>query len=153
MKMKQKAQKAPKNEDTIPNCDTFSTQSTGNSAESISPVNGDSDEQIALWLSKGNIRKDPDEDNSFGLRNLNDAIILSNIEGIIEISNNDDDNEDVLFAPSTVEERQNERYARKVGIHLYVHMKQRVQSCCFLLLIISLSFPLHVSSSKSVFFV
>lgn len=110
--------------DTIPHCDTLSTESPSNSLTSISPLNGDEvdDNQwiydsIALKDENKNIEKQKNKRKN--KRSLNDGVILTHLQ-LGEITSLKDKNkkDDVLIAPSTIEERQNEKYARKVGIHL-----------------------------------
>ncbi len=97
----------------ILHCDTLSTESPSNSFASISPVfNKDVDEdEERKWLSQR-----PREE-SLNCHSLNDGIIITQMAGSITMPKTERENE-ILIAPSTIEERQNERYARKVGINL-----------------------------------
>lgn len=134
-------EKSSSDEKDIVNCDTASTQSQSSSAVSISPVSGDdSGEVIKNWLVTSNQQhehrhkrkshllrihggKEEEEESVYGHDhddgiNLNDAMVLSHIEGMISIPFQDQCENEILIAPSTIEERQNEKFARKVGIHL-----------------------------------
>lgn len=115
----QKKQQSSGAGDGILHCDTLSTESPNNSAVSMSPVNGedDNDDQNRAWLNTRLRRHDEDE-GGINQRNLNDAVILTNLRGIISIPNITTYDDDILIAPSTIEERQNEKFARKVGINL-----------------------------------
>ena len=94
-------------------CDTLSTESPSNSFASISPVfdkDNEKDEE-KKWLNQQNCKK------SLHCQSLNDGIILTQISRSITIPENERENR-ILVAPSTLEERQNEKFARKVGINL-----------------------------------
>lgn len=105
-------------------CDTLSTESPSNSITSISPVNGD-EKDNNRWIkdqpTQNEVRKIDRKTHKKRLnkQSLNDGVILSHLQiGEIISLKDDDKSDDVLIAPSTIEERQNEKYARKVGIHL-----------------------------------
>ena len=105
--------------DKILQCDTLSTESPSNSDVSISPVNGDDNEKNT-WVTNHHLNcrnKDEDDEERLNNYSLNDGIILSHIGGTVEVPRRHE-RQQILFAPSTIEERQNEKFARKVGIHL-----------------------------------
>ncbi len=109
--------------DDIPHCDTLSTESPSNSYTSISPVNGDEIDDNQ-WIfdrpANNDVRKPKKQTKrSSNKQSLNDGVILSHLQiGEIVHLKDKHERDDVLIAPSTIEERQNEKYARKVGIHL-----------------------------------
>ena len=97
---------------------TNSTESPANSAESISKVNANNDDQEPDWVKNGLNRSGKDKGYTKISTSPKNKITLSNIGGIASIPNQSFLNEEILVAPSTIEERQNEKYARKVGINL-----------------------------------
>ena len=104
----------------ILHCDTLSTESPTNSFASISPLNGDHDEDN-LWIRNqpgSRIDRGRNNVNETKKQSLNDGVILSHLQIDEIISKKSGKRDDILLAPSTIEERQNEKYARKVGIHL-----------------------------------
>ena len=107
-------------EGDILHCDTLSTESPSNSFASISPLNGD-DKEENKWISNqpgSRIDRGRNNENESHKQSLNDGVILSHLQIDEIISKRRNKRDDMLLAPSTIEERQNEKYARKVGIHL-----------------------------------
>ena len=125
----QKKNNTKEGNNEILQCDTLSTESPSNSDASISPINGDGnvdDDNEKKWLRRPSIGGDGDDEDEnlclhLNLHNLNDGILISHIGGSITIPSPKQEKakeNEILLAPSTIEERQNEKYARKVGINL-----------------------------------
>ncbi len=93
-------------------CDTDSTESTDSTLESLSP-RGIVREGLAVPI--GNADSD-------ARTNRSDRSTRRTMRRIVDDGTDDENTQKLLknymVAPSTSEERQNERYARKVGINL-----------------------------------